>query len=166
MERRIAWLQKNTSRNIRPDRDAMRCGSHVDLFRACAHGVRDAMVELVATHKKLASLKGLTQRSAAQRLPPKGLKPGRPCALRVCPKVAALPACRGRGRARGITGIEAAFAGAPLDLTAKRDRALAEPWAVSFCQPARCALDAGQVQNHARFRPKVIVGFRMRLRMR
>ena len=127
MERADRLLQKHLSKYPPLTvRNALRVGT-VELCQGgAAHGVVNAMVELVASHKKLGHLKGLTN-AVLRKIATEGpeawdaLRPPR------LPKWLRGPLTEAWGP-EAITGIEAAhFAGAPLDLTAKKDpTALAE----------------------------------------
>ncbi len=127
MERADRLLQKHLSKYPPMTvRNALRVGT-VELCQGgAAHGVVNAMVELVATHKKLGHLKGLTN-AVLRKIAAEG--PEAWAALRKprLPKWLRGPLTEAWGP-DAITGIEAAhFAGAPLDLTAKGDpSALAE----------------------------------------
>lgn len=121
MERADRLLQKHLSKYPPLTvRNALRVGT-VELCQGgAAHGVVNAMVELVATHKKLGHLKGLTN-AVLRKIAADG--PEAWAALRAprLPKWLRGPLTEAWGP-DAMTGIEAAhFAGAPLDLTAKRD---------------------------------------------
>ncbi|WP_340237009.1 RsmB/NOP family class I SAM-dependent RNA methyltransferase [Sulfitobacter pontiacus] len=121
MERADRLLQKHLSKYPPLTvRNALRVGT-VELCQGgAAHGVVNAMVELVATHKKLGHLKGLTN-AVLRKIAAEG--PEAWAALRAprLPKWLRGPLTEAWGL-DAMTGIEAAhFAGAPLDLTAKRD---------------------------------------------
>ena len=121
MERADRLLQKHLSKYPPLTvRNALRVGT-VELCQGgAAHGVVTAMVELVATHKKLGHLKGLTN-AVLRKIAAEG--PEAWAALRAprLPKWLRGPLTEAWGP-DAMTGIEAAhFAGAPLDLTAKRD---------------------------------------------
>ena len=121
MERADRLLQKHLSKYPPLTvRNALRVGT-VELCQGgAAHGVVNAMVELVATHKKLGHLKGLTN-AVLRKIAAEG--PEAWAALRAprLPKWLRGPLTEAWGP-DAMTGIEAAhFAGAPLDLTAKRD---------------------------------------------
>ena len=121
MERADRLLQKHLSKYPPLTvRNALRVGT-VELCQGgAAHGVVNAMVELVATHKKLGHLKGLTN-AVLRKIAAEG--PEAWAALRAprLPKWLRGPLTEAWG-SDAMTGIEAAhFAGAPLDLTAKRD---------------------------------------------
>ena len=121
MERADRLLQKRLSKYPPLTvRNALRVGT-VELCQGgAAHGVVNAMVELVATHKKLGHLKGLTN-AVLRKIAAEG--PEAWAALRAprLPKWLRGPLTEAWGP-DAMTGIEAAhFAGAPLDLTAKRD---------------------------------------------
>ena len=121
MERADRLLQKPLSKSPPLTvRNALRVGT-VELCQGgAAHGVVNAMVELVATHKKLGHLKGLTN-AVLRKIAAEG--PEAWAALRAprLPKWLRGPLTEAWGP-DAMTGIEAAhFAGAPLDLTAKRD---------------------------------------------
>jgi len=121
MERADRLLQKHLSKYPPLTvRNALRVGT-VELCQGgAAHGVVNAMVELVATHKKLGHLKGLTN-AVLRKIAAEG--PEAWAALRAprLPKWLRGPLTEAWGP-EAMTGIEAAhFAGAPLDLTAKRD---------------------------------------------
>ena len=121
MERADRLLQKHLSKYPPLTvRNALRVGT-VELCQGgAAHGVVNAMVELVATHKKLGHLKGLTY-AVLRKIAAEG--PEAWAALRAprLPKWLRGPLTEAWGP-DAMTGIEAAhFAGAPLDLTAKRD---------------------------------------------
>ena len=121
MERADRLLQKHLSKSPPLTvRNALRVGT-VELCQGgAAHGVVNAMVELVATHKKLGHLKGLTN-AVLRKIAAEG--PEAWAALRAprLPKWLRGPLTEAWGP-DAMTGIEAAhFAGAPLDLTAKRD---------------------------------------------
>ena len=121
MERADRLLQKHLSKSPPLTvRNALRVGT-VELCQGgAAHGVVNAMVELVATHKRLGHLKGLTN-AVLRKIAAEG--PEAWAALRAprLPKWLRGPLTEAWGP-DAMTGIEAAhFAGAPLDLTAKRD---------------------------------------------
>jgi len=147
MERADRLLQKHLSKYPPLTvRNALRVGT-VELCQGgAAHGVVNAMVELVATHKKLGHLKGLTN-AVLRKIAAEG--PEAWAALRSprLPKWLRGPLTEAWGP-EAITGIEAAhFAGAPLDLTAKRDpAALAEAvGGVVLPTGSVRVVDAGQV---------------------
>ncbi|SFS90579.1 16S rRNA (cytosine967-C5)-methyltransferase [Sulfitobacter marinus] len=127
MERADRLLQKHLSKYPPLTvRNALRVGT-VELCQGgAAHGVVNAMVELVASHKKLGHLKGLTN-AVLRKIATEG--PEAWVALRSprLPKWLRGPLTEAWGP-EAMAGIEAAhFAGAPLDLTAKKDpAALAE----------------------------------------
>ncbi|WP_372991779.1 RsmB/NOP family class I SAM-dependent RNA methyltransferase [Sulfitobacter sp.] len=147
MERADRLLQKHLSKYPPLTvRNALRVGT-VELCQGgAAHGVVNAMVELVATHKKLGHLKGLTN-AVLRKIAAEG--PEAWAALRSprLPKWLRGPLVDAWG-AEAIAGIEAAhFAGAPLDLTAKNDPdalALAVGGSVLPSGSVR-VMDAGQV---------------------
>ena len=101
-------------------RNALRVGT-VELCQGgAAHGVVNAMVELVATHKKLGHLKGLTN-AVLRKIAADGPEAWEALRAPRLPKWLRGPLTEAWGP-DAMTGIEAAhFAGAPLDLTAKRD---------------------------------------------
>ena len=121
MERADRMLQKHLSKYPPLTvRNVLRVGT-VELGQGgAAHGVVNAMVELVATHNKLGHLKGLTN-AVLRKIAADG--PEAWAALRSprLPKWLRAPLSEAWGPA-AITGIESShFAGAPLDLTAKKD---------------------------------------------
>ena len=121
MERADRMLQKHLSKYPPLTvRNVLRVGT-VELGQGgAAHGVVNAMVELVATHNKLGHLKGLTN-AVLRKIAADG--PEAWAALRSprLPKWLRAPLSEAWGLA-AITGIESShFAGAPLDLTAKKD---------------------------------------------
>ncbi|MEH6673963.1 MULTISPECIES: RsmB/NOP family class I SAM-dependent RNA methyltransferase [unclassified Sulfitobacter] len=147
MERADRLLQKHLSKYPPLTvRNALRVGTIELCQGGAAHGVVNAMVELVATHKKLGHLKGLTN-AVLRKIAAEG--PEAWAALRSprLPKWLRGPLAEAWGP-EAITGIEAAhFAGAPLDLTAKRDpAALAEAvGGVVLPTGSVRVVDAGQV---------------------
>ena len=121
MERADRLLQKHLSKYPPLTvRNALRVGT-VELCQGgAAHGVVNAMVELVATHKKLGHLKGLTN-AVLRKIAADGPEAWEALRAPRLPKWLRGPLAEARGP-DAMTGIEAAhFAGAPLDLTAKRD---------------------------------------------
>jgi 16S rRNA (cytosine967-C5)-methyltransferase len=127
MERADRLLQKHLSKYPPLTvRNALRVGT-VELCQGgAAHGVVNAMVELVASHKKLGHLKGLTN-AVLRKIATEGPEAWDALRSPRLPKWLRGPLTEAWGP-EAITGIEAAhFAGAPLDLTAKKDpAALAE----------------------------------------
>ena len=121
MERADRLLQKHLSKYPPLTvRNALRVGT-VELCQGgAAHGVVNAMVELVATHKKLGHLKGLTN-AVLRKIAADGPEAWEALRAPRLPKWLRGPLTEAWGP-DAMTGIEAAhFAGAPLDLTAKRD---------------------------------------------
>ncbi len=121
MERADRLLQKPLSKYPPLTvRNALRVGT-VELCQGgAAHGVVNAMVELVATHKKLGHLKGLTN-AVLRKIAADGPEAWEALRAPRLPKWLRGPLTEAWGP-DAMTGIEAAhFAGAPLDLTAKRD---------------------------------------------
>ena len=121
MERADRMLQKHLSKYPPLTvRNVLRVGT-VELGQGgAAHGVVNAMVELVATHNKLGHLKGLTN-AVLRKIAADG--PEAWAALRSprLPKWLRAPLSEAWGP-EAIAGIESShFAGAPLDLTAKKD---------------------------------------------
>lgn len=121
MERADRLLQKHLSKNPPMTvRNALRVGT-VELCQGgAAHGVVNAMVELVGSHKNLGHLKGLTN-AVLRKIATEG--PEAWAALRSprLPKWLRGPLVEAWG-ADAIAAIEAAhFAGAPLDLSARKD---------------------------------------------
>tara|TARA_R110002096_G_scaffold125829_3_gene271989 strand:+ start:3253 stop:4473 length:1221 start_codon:yes stop_codon:yes gene_type:complete len=121
MERADRMLQKHLSKYPPLTvRNVLRVGA-VELGQGgAAHGVVNAMVELVATHNKLGHLKGLTN-AVLRKIAADG--PEAWAALRSprLPKWLRAPLSEAWGP-EAIAGIESShFAGAPLDLTAKKD---------------------------------------------
>ena len=133
---------KNTSTKYPPltVRNALRVGT-VELCQGgAAHGVVNAMVDLVASHKKLSHLKGLTN-AVLRKIAAEG--PDAWDALRAprLPKWLRGPLVEAWG-AEAMAAMEAAhFAGAPLDLTAKSDPAGRGRgcWRRRSCRQDRCA---------------------------
>jgi 16S rRNA (cytosine967-C5)-methyltransferase len=127
MERADRLLQKHLSKYPPLTvRNALRVGT-VELCQGgAAHGVVNAMVELVASHNKLGHLKGLTN-AVLRKIATEGPEAWDALRSPRLPKWLRGPLTEAWGP-EAITGIEAAhFAGAPLDLTAKKDpAALAE----------------------------------------
>ncbi|MEH6390132.1 MAG: transcription antitermination factor NusB [Sulfitobacter sp.] len=123
MERADRMLQKHLSKYPPLTvRNVLRVGTIELAQGGAAHGVVNAMVELVATHKKLGHLKGLTN-AVLRKIAADG--PEAWAALRSprLPKWLRGPLSEAWGP-EAISGIEAShFAGAPLDLTAKKDPA-------------------------------------------
>ncbi|MGR3507842.1 MAG: RsmB/NOP family class I SAM-dependent RNA methyltransferase [Sulfitobacter sp.] len=123
MERADRMLQKHLSKYPPLTvRNVLRVGTIELAQGGAAHGVVNAMVELVATHKKLGHLKGLTN-AVLRKIAADG--PEAWAALRSprLPKWLRGPLSEAWGP-KAISGIEAShFAGAPLDLTAKKDPA-------------------------------------------
>lgn len=147
MERADRLLQKHLSKYPPLTvRNALRVGT-VELCQGgAAHGVVNAMVELVATHKKLGHLKGLTN-AVLRKIAAEG--PEAWAALRSprLPKWLRGPLTEAWGP-DAIAGMEAAhFAGAPLDLTARGDAAaLAEAVGGTLLPTGTVRItDAGQV---------------------
>jgi 16S rRNA (cytosine967-C5)-methyltransferase len=127
MERADRLLQKHLSKNPPMTvRNVLRVGTIELCQGGAAHGVVNAMVELVGSHKKLGHLKGLTN-AVLRKIATDG--PEAWAALRSprLPKWLRGPLSEAWG-ADAIAAIEAAhFAGAPLDLSARKDpAALAE----------------------------------------
>jgi len=127
MERADRLLQKHLSKNPPMTvRNALRVGTIELCQGGAAHGVVNAMVELVGSHKKLGHLKGLTN-AVLRKIATEG--PEAWAALRSprLPKWLRGPLSEAWG-ADAMAAIEAAhFAGAPLDLSARKDPvALAE----------------------------------------
>jgi 16S rRNA (cytosine967-C5)-methyltransferase len=127
MERADRLLQKHLSKNPPMTvRNALRVGTIELCQGGAAHGVVNAMVELVGSHKKLGHLKGLTN-AVLRKIATEG--PEAWAALRSprLPKWLRGPLSEEWG-ADAMAAIEAAhFAGAPLDLSARKDPvALAE----------------------------------------
>ena len=121
MERADRLLQKHLSKYPPLTvRNALRVGT-VELCQGgAAHGVVNAMVELVATHKRLGHLKGLTN-AVLRKIAADGPEAWEALRAPRLPKWLRGPLTEAWGP-DAMTGIEAAhFAGAPLDLTAKRD---------------------------------------------
>ncbi|HDZ79631.1 MAG TPA: methyltransferase domain-containing protein [Roseobacter sp.] len=121
MERADRMLQKHLSKYPPLTvRNVLRVGA-VELGQGgAAHGVVNAMVELVATHNKLGHLKGLTN-AVLRKIAADG--PEAWAALRSprLPKWLRAPLSEAWGP-EAIAGIESShFAGAPLDLTARKD---------------------------------------------
>ena len=147
MERADRLLQKHLSKYPPLTvRNALRVGT-VELCQGgAAHGVVNAMVELVATHKKLGHLKGLTN-AVLRKIAADGPEAWEALRAPRLPKWLRGPLTEAWGP-DAMTGIEAAhFAGAPLDLTAKRDPeslAVAVGGSVLPTGSVRVA-DAGQV---------------------
>jgi 16S rRNA (cytosine967-C5)-methyltransferase len=127
MERADRLLQKHLSKYPPLTvRNALRVGT-VELCQGGApHGVVNAMVELVASHGKLGHLKGLTN-AVLRKIATEGPEAWEALRSPRLPKWLRGPLTEAWG-AEAMAGIEAAhFAGAPLDLTAKKDpAALAE----------------------------------------
>lgn len=101
-------------------RNALRVGTVELCNGAAAHGVVNAMVELVARHQRLGHLKGLTN-AVLRKVAADG--PETWATLRVprLPKWLRVPLVQAWGP-EAMAAMEAAhFAGAPLDLTAKAD---------------------------------------------
>ncbi len=123
LERADRLLQKHLSKYPPLTvRNALRVGT-VELCQgAAAHGVVNAMVQLVSRHKRLGHLKGLTNavlRRVAEEAPEAWAKLRAPR----LPKWLRGPLVEAWG-AEAMAAMEAAqFAGAPLDLTAKADPA-------------------------------------------
>jgi 16S rRNA (cytosine967-C5)-methyltransferase len=121
MERADRMLQKHLSKYPPLTvRNVLRVGTIELAQGGAAHGVVNAMVELVAMHKKLGHLKGLTN-AVLRKIAADG--PEAWAALRSprLPKWLRGPLSEAWGP-EAISGIEAShFAGAPLDLTAKKD---------------------------------------------
>ena len=147
MERADRLLQKHLSKYPPLTvRNALRVGTIELCQGGAAHGVVNAMVELVATHKKLGHLKGLTN-AVLRKIAAEG--PEAWAALRSprLPKWLRGPLVEAWG-SDAIAGTEAAhFAGAPLDLTAKNDpEALAEAVGGTLLPTGTVRVaDAGQV---------------------
>ncbi len=127
LERADRLLQKHLSKYPPLTvRNVLRVGT-VELCQgAPAHGVVNAMVEIVSRHKKLGHLKGLTN-AVLRKIAAEG--PEAWAALRAprLPKWLRGPLVEAWG-GEAMAAMEAAhFAGAPLDLTAKSDaKAVAE----------------------------------------
>ena len=147
MERADRLLQKHLSKYPPLTvRNALRVGT-VELCQGgAAHGVVNAMVELVGSHKKLGHLKGLTN-AVLRKIATEGPEAWDALRSPRLPKWLRGPLTEAWG-AEAIAGIEAAhFAGAPLDLTAKKDpEALAEAaGGVVLPTGSVRVMDAGQV---------------------
>ena len=147
MERADRLLQKHLSKYPPLTvRNALRVGT-VELCQGgAAHGVVNAMVELVGSHKKLGHLKGLTN-AVLRKIATEGPEAWDALRSPRLPKWLRGPLTEAWG-AEAIAGIEAAhFSGAPLDLTAKKDpEALAEAvGGVVLPTGSVRVMDAGQV---------------------
>lgn len=147
MERADRLLQKHLSKYPPLTvRNALRVGT-VELCQGgAAHGVVNAMVELVGSHKKLGHLKGLTN-AVLRKIATEGPEAWDALRSPRLPKWLRGPLTEAWG-VEAIAGIEAAhFAGAPLDLTAKKDpEALAEAvGGVVLPTGSVRVMDAGQV---------------------
>ena len=149
LERADRLLQKHVTRN--PDltvRNALRLGT-VELCQGgAAHGVVNALVTMIGTHKRYGHLKGLVN-AVLRKIAAEG--PEAWAALRPprLPKWLRGPLVEAWG-AEAMAAMEAAhFAGAPLDLTARTDPAAVATAVGGVVLPngtVRVA-EAGQVSN-------------------
>ena len=154
LERADRLLQKHLSKYPPLTvRNVLRVGT-VELCQgAPAHGVVNAMVEIVSRHKKLGHLKGLTN-AVLRKIAAEG--PEAWAALRAprLPKWLRGPLVEAWG-GEAMAAMEAAhFAGAPLDLTAKSDaKAVAEMTGGTLLPTGSIRLDrTGAGLRDARFR--------------
>ncbi|TMM52351.1 RsmB/NOP family class I SAM-dependent RNA methyltransferase [Sulfitobacter sabulilitoris] len=123
MERADRLLQKHLSKYPPLTvRNVLRVGT-VELCQGgAAHGVVNAMVQLVSRHKSLGHLKGLVN-AVLRKIAADGPEAWGQLRVPRLPKWLRGPLVQAWG-AEAMTGMEAAhFAGAPLDLTAKSDPA-------------------------------------------
>jgi 16S rRNA (cytosine967-C5)-methyltransferase len=147
LERADRLLQKHLSKYPPLTvRNILRVGTVELCHGAAAHGVVNAMVELVSRHKTLAHLKGLTN-AVLRKIAADG--PEAWSALRAprLPKWLRVPLVQAWG-AEAMAAMEAAhFAGAPLDLTAKTDAAAvaADTGGIVLPTGSVRVADAGQV---------------------
>lgn len=103
-------------------RNALRVGTVELCHGAAAHGVVNAMVQLVSRHKRLGHLKGLTN-AVLRKVAEEGPEAWDKLRAPRLPKWLRGPLAQAWG-GEAIAAMEAAhFAGAPLDLTAKTDPA-------------------------------------------
>ncbi|WP_299964929.1 transcription antitermination factor NusB [uncultured Roseobacter sp.] len=123
LERADRLLQKHLSKYPPLTvRNALRVGTMELCHGAAAHGVVNAMVELVARHKRLGHLKGLTN-AVLRKIAADGPEAWQALRAPRLPKWLRGPLVEAWG-ADAMTAMEAAhFAGAPLDLTARGDAA-------------------------------------------
>lgn len=121
LERADRLLQKHLSKYPPLTvRNALRVGTVELCHGEAAHGVVNAMVELVSRHNRLGHLKGLTN-AVLRKIAAEGPEAWNELRSPRLPKWLRGPLVQAWG-AEAMTAIEAAhFAGAPLDLTAKSD---------------------------------------------
>lgn len=101
-------------------RNALRVGTIELCQGAAAHGVVNAMVELISRHNRYAHLKGLTN-AVLRKVAADGQETWNTLRVPRLPKWLRVPLVQAWGP-EAMTAMEAAhFAGAPLDLTAKTD---------------------------------------------
>lgn len=101
-------------------RNALRVGT-VELCQgAAAHGVVNAMVELVSRHNRLGHLKGLTN-AVLRKVAADGPETWNTLRVPRLPKWLRVPLVQAWGPEAMVAMEAAHFAGAPLDLTAKAD---------------------------------------------
>lgn len=101
-------------------RNALRVGT-VELCQgAAAHGVVNAMVELVSRHNRLGHLKGLTN-AVLRKVAADGSETWNTLRVPRLPKWLRVPLVQAWGPEAMVAMEDAHFAGAPLDLTAKSD---------------------------------------------
>lgn len=123
LERADRLLQKHLSKYPPLTvRNALRVGT-VELCQGqAAHGVVNAMVELVARHKRLGHLKGLTN-AVLRKIAAEGPKAWEALRVPRLPKWLRGPLVEAWGPEAMVAMERAHFAGAALDLTAKSDAA-------------------------------------------
>ncbi|GFE49134.1 16S rRNA methyltransferase [Roseobacter cerasinus] len=131
-------------------RNALRVGTVELCHGAAAHGVVNAMVQLVSRHKRLGHLKGLTN-AVLRKVAEEGPEAWATLRAPRLPKWLRGPLAQAWG-GEAIAAMEAAhFAGAPLDLTAKTDPAAVAEMTGGILLPTGSVRveDAGQVSAMA-----------------
>lgn len=101
-------------------RNALRVGTIELCQGAAAHGVVNAMVELVSRHNRLGHLKGLTN-AVLRKVAADGPETWNTLRVPRLPKWLRVPLVQAWGPEAMVAMEAAHFAGAPLDLTAKSD---------------------------------------------
>lgn len=127
-------------------RNALRVGTIELCQGAAAHGVVNAMVELISRHNRYAHLKGLTN-AVLRKVAADGPETWNTLRVPRLPKWLRVPLVQAWGP-EAMTAMEAAhFAGAPLDLTAKTDAEAVAKATGGTLLPSGSVriMDAGQV---------------------
>lgn len=127
-------------------RNALRVGTIELCQGAAAHGVVNAMVELISRHNRYAHLKGLTN-AVLRKVAADGPETWNTLRVPRLPKWLRVPLVQAWGP-EAVAAMEAAhFAGAPLDLTAKTDAEAVAKATGGTLLPSGSVriMDAGQV---------------------